>query len=67
MYWDVFAILSCEWKHGELMLLFMRDVMDGARTPAVIFRSHPGMLAFMGLSPFMNSTTSKVVIYGTEK
>ena len=43
------------------MLLLMRDVMDGASTPAVIFSilgPRPSMpVAFVGFSPRMNSIT----------
>ena len=58
---NIFAIYSCDGKHDESMLLLMREVMDGARTPAGILillgqrQSRP--VAFVGLSPCMNSIT----------
>ena len=35
---NIFAIFSCDGIHDESVLLLMRDVTDGARTPAAIFR-----------------------------
>ena len=65
------SIFICDGKHDESMLLLMRDVMDGASTPAAIFSilgPRPSMpVAFVGFSPHMNSITCWVVIYGTEK
>ena len=61
MYQEYFAIFSCDGKHDESMLLLMRAVMDGARTPAAIFSilgPRPSMpVAFVGFSPRMYSIT----------